>query len=156
MKALSLWQPWASLVIIGAKRIETRSWYTDYRGPLVIHAASKVTNAQLLLHHEEPFKSALAEHGIRRWQDMPLGACIGIVELVDVRQVYGPGAYVVEPRAKPLEPPLEPERSFGLYDAGRFAWVLRKPRALPKPVPRRGRQQLFEVALEELGFEVRT
>lgn len=39
MKALSLWQPWASLVAIGAKTIETRSWSTSYRGPLAIHAA---------------------------------------------------------------------------------------------------------------------
>src|SRR5690348_17556570 len=39
MKALTLTQPWASLVAIGAKRIETRSWSTSYRGPLAIHAA---------------------------------------------------------------------------------------------------------------------
>lgn len=157
MKALSLWQPWASLVILGAKRIETRSWYTSYRGPLVIHAASKVTNAQLLLHHEEPFKSALAEHGIRRWQDLPLGACLGIVELVDVLQMHLPGAMVVEPKATAMhEPPAEPERTFGLYEAGRFAWMLARPRPLEKPVPRRARQRLFDVALEELGFEVRS
>ena len=39
MKALTLTQPWASLVAIGAKRIETRSWSTPYRGLLAIHAA---------------------------------------------------------------------------------------------------------------------
>src|ERR1700689_5364039 len=39
MKALTLTQPWASLVAVGAKRIETRSWRTPYRGPLAIHAA---------------------------------------------------------------------------------------------------------------------
>ena len=39
MKALTLTQPWATLVAIGAKRIETRSWRTSYRGPLAIHAA---------------------------------------------------------------------------------------------------------------------
>lgn len=41
MKALTLWQPWASLVSLGVKSIETRSWSTDYRGPLAIHAARK-------------------------------------------------------------------------------------------------------------------
>jgi activating signal cointegrator 1 len=41
MKALSLWQPWASLVALGIKTIETRSWETKYRGPLAIHAAKK-------------------------------------------------------------------------------------------------------------------
>ena len=38
MKALTLYQPWATLVAIGAKKIETRSWSTPYRGPLAIHA----------------------------------------------------------------------------------------------------------------------
>ncbi len=39
MKALTLTQPWASLVAVGAKRIETRSWETNYRGTIAIHAA---------------------------------------------------------------------------------------------------------------------
>ena len=39
MKALSLTQSWATLVTIGAKKLETRSWPTYYRGPLLIHAA---------------------------------------------------------------------------------------------------------------------
>jgi hypothetical protein len=39
MKVLSLTQPWATLAAIGAKKIETRSWSTAYRGPLAIHAA---------------------------------------------------------------------------------------------------------------------
>lgn len=42
MKALTLHQPWASLVACGVKTIETRSWSTSYRGPLAIHAAVKV------------------------------------------------------------------------------------------------------------------
>src|SRR6202030_2406661 len=41
MKALTLTQPWATLVAIGAKRIETRSWPTLYRGPLAIYAAKR-------------------------------------------------------------------------------------------------------------------
>lgn len=41
MKCISLWQPWATLMAIGAKRIETRSWPTSHRGPLAIHAAKK-------------------------------------------------------------------------------------------------------------------
>lgn len=42
MKVLTLHQPWASLVALGVKSIETRSWPTQYRGPLAIHAAAKV------------------------------------------------------------------------------------------------------------------
>lgn len=40
MKAITLWQPWASLIALGAKTIETRSWQTSYRGPIAIHAAA--------------------------------------------------------------------------------------------------------------------
>lgn len=39
MKALTIWQPWASLLVSGQKKYETRSWATAYRGPIAIHAA---------------------------------------------------------------------------------------------------------------------
>jgi hypothetical protein len=42
MKALTLWQPWATLIANGTKTIETRSWSTSYRGPLAIHAAAAI------------------------------------------------------------------------------------------------------------------
>ena len=41
MRALTLHQPWASLIANGVKTIETRSWSTNYRGPLAIHAGMK-------------------------------------------------------------------------------------------------------------------
>lgn len=41
MKAITLWQPWATLIRAGAKTIETRSWATSHRGPLAIHAARR-------------------------------------------------------------------------------------------------------------------
>ena len=39
IKAVSLLQPWASLIAAGAKKFETRSWSTTYRGPLLICAS---------------------------------------------------------------------------------------------------------------------
>lgn len=39
MKALSVKQPWASLIVSGLKDIENRSWSTNYRGPILIHAS---------------------------------------------------------------------------------------------------------------------
>jgi hypothetical protein len=41
VKVLTLHQPWASLIAVGVKTIETRSWSTQYRGPLAIHAGAK-------------------------------------------------------------------------------------------------------------------
>lgn len=42
MKVITLWEPWASLIAVGAKMIETRSWNTNYRGRIAIHAAKKI------------------------------------------------------------------------------------------------------------------
>ena len=50
MKAITIWQPWASLLACGAKQYETRSWATKYRGPVAIHAVAK-----------EPRESAIRE-----------------------------------------------------------------------------------------------
>ncbi|QBQ72177.1 ASCH domain-containing/PUA-like superfamily protein [Serratia phage Parlo] len=41
MKALSIRQPWAGLIVAGHKDIENRDWYTNYRGTVLIHAAQK-------------------------------------------------------------------------------------------------------------------
>lgn len=46
-RVLTLWQPWASLVASGTKRIETRSWQTPHRGPVIIHAAKRRVDAGL-------------------------------------------------------------------------------------------------------------
>jgi len=41
MKAITVYQPWAQLLAIGAKKYETRGWATQYRGPIAIHAGMK-------------------------------------------------------------------------------------------------------------------
>jgi hypothetical protein len=41
MKAITIIQPWATLIALGEKKFETRSWTTKYRGPLAIHAGMK-------------------------------------------------------------------------------------------------------------------
>lgn len=71
MKALSVRQPWASLIASGAKTVELRTWTTRHRGPLVIVSSSRPRqNPQALV--ECP---AL----------QPLGALVCIVDLVDCR-----------------------------------------------------------------------
>ena len=50
MKAITLWQPWASLIAVGAKTIETRGWATNYRGPLAIHAAKRRAKFEDMKH----------------------------------------------------------------------------------------------------------
>ncbi len=47
LRALSILQPWAWLIVNGHKDIENRTWRMDYRGPLVIHAGKKLSQDQL-------------------------------------------------------------------------------------------------------------
>jgi len=88
MKALSLWQPWATLVAMEEKRIETRCWKTDYRGELAIHATMKRPPKWLgASAHSDPFRDELADvFCVRRDRDdrAALGAgfeaCPGAVQ----------------------------------------------------------------------------
>lgn len=91
MKALTLTQPWASLVGCGVKRIETRSWSTNYRGELAIHAAVGLPAAAKRLCDTPVFANPLgkamgwpAERLSRR---LPLGAIVATCDLVDCLRI---------------------------------------------------------------------
>jgi activating signal cointegrator 1 len=60
MKAITIIQPWATLIALGEKKFETRSWATKHRGPLAIHAGKKIDKE--VCQHEE-IRAALARHG---------------------------------------------------------------------------------------------
>lgn len=88
MKALTLHQPWASLIAIGAKRIETRSWATSYRGPLAIHAAARKPKEGLVGHYHVADYGKFwglwcVDDGYTRDRVLPLGAIVATCELVD-------------------------------------------------------------------------
>jgi pimeloyl-ACP methyl ester carboxylesterase len=84
VKALSLRQPWATLVAIRAKKIETRSWSTAYRGMLAIHAAAKLPkNCRTLAQRSEPFRSVISQAAFPEdWEDrLPGGAVVATARL---------------------------------------------------------------------------
>lgn len=135
MKAISLWQPWASLIAIGAKRIETRSWPTPYRGPIAIHAAKRWTQDEKLQVLRPPFWDVLRHHD----GPLPLGAVVAVGQLVAcdrmtrnwidcTRETWG-----------------DNEIAFGHYEIGRYGWILDEVRALPQPVTCRGMQGLWDL-----------
>src|SRR5690348_15807140 len=88
MKGLPLRQPWAQLMAIGAKTIETRSWATGYRGLVAIHAAQKFTAEMRERIEGEPFRSALAPC-LAEWaaRDFDRGCVVLVGELVDCREI---------------------------------------------------------------------
>lgn len=148
MKAISILQPWASLIAIGAKKIETRSWPTKYRGPLAIHSSKIPWRFNGKDKTERLIGLTLWESGLyHEPQDLPYGAVIATCNLVDVRYMlqgklfrYENGAVIV---GGEIPMPGEPEISFGDYTPGRYAWILEDVRQLPEPIPARGQQGLW-------------
>ncbi len=139
MKAITLWQPWASLVAIGAKGYETRSWATRHRGPLAIHAAKKPiasTLPTLDAITKEMMEYSLNFRGdFRGWAYLPVGCIVATCELGDV--------YPVEEVYHSLHN-LPNESYFGDFSAGRFAWRLDDVQELDTPILVRGAQRLWE------------
>ena len=98
MKALTVRQPWASLIAMGVKRLETRSWSTTYRGPLMIHAGKAWAPGWLAWMHEDDDRLELLDSAggcsdedtngsgyFRPWaKSLPLGAVVAVADLVDV------------------------------------------------------------------------
>lgn len=127
MKAITILQPWASLIACGAKRIETRSWATKYRGPIAIHAGIKPIPRDY--------------YGIRDLLpcvcDFPYGRIIAIAELVDCRPTE---SFVFGGTLRNIS---ENEIIFGDYTSGRYAWILSNVRLI-EPVPAKGMQRLWE------------
>lgn len=137
MKAISLWQPWASAIALSLKRIETRGWKTPHRGELAIHAAKKDDGdayrgwREMLAEDREVF----AEHGYVNWEDLPFGAVVATSMLTDVRTTE---------RLLDANAITEMEYRWGGYGDGRFGWMLAEVKKLDEPAPARGFQQLWE------------
>lgn len=138
MRGLTLWQPWASLVAIGVKNYETRSWKTDFRGLLAIHAAKRRPvymggETEKIMLHE------LNAEGIG-WMELPLGAFVATCQLID--------CFPVEDLWPELRE-LENEQHFGNWGAGRFAWALTDIRRVDPPLKHSGNQGLWYVPMEK-------
>lgn len=84
MKAITVWQPWATLLATGQKHNETRSWKTSYRGEILIHAA-KTDHSGILLHIPMEELKHFQNAGVVN--KLPTGAIIGKVNLVDCFQI---------------------------------------------------------------------
>jgi hypothetical protein len=128
MKALTMTQPWASLVALGAKSIETRSWCTRYRGPLAIHAARAFP-----VWCQDLAAAPTFHYWHKGW--LPLGLVICTVDLVDCVSTEDIVASIDQR-----------ELEFGNYGPGRFAWVFRNPRLIDPPIQARGYLWLWEWA----------
>lgn len=134
MKALTLWQPWATLVALGVKRWETRSWPAGYRGPLLIHAAARRPPDELELGRDaaRALYALLERAGGPAPELLVRGAVVAVCRL---------GA--CEP-ADEVALDLGPdELAAGDYRPGRYAFRLDEVEPLLRPHHARGFQGFF-------------
>lgn len=134
MKAISLHQPWATLVAYGEKQYETRSWKPNHRGLLAIHAAKRLDDVQKAICYEQPFRDAL-QRAVYGPSNMHLGAVLCVVKLVDII-----------PTGQLLDQLSAQELAFGNYGPGRYAWKLELVKRFTNPIPMAGMQSLFDIA----------
>ena len=138
MKAITLWQPWASMIAIGCKVNETRSWKTLHRGPIAIHAAKRFREDEMIFARDvilfhRPIQDAIRTYGMSCLADFPLGAIVAVANIIDViptEDAYGIYGVV--------------DYELGDYTPGRFAWLLEDIKHLP-PIPCRGAQGIWNL-----------
>lgn len=167
MKALTLWQPWATLAGSGIKQIETRSWATSYRGVLAIHAAKVERPEEAAVVALSGFYDALwpllgfstrpMPASIRA--RLPRGAVVAVSRLVDCLPVivandpYEPDTDFCMVRSLDgnrlyhkvgnTVADMTDQLPYGDFSPGRWAWMLTGITQMDEPIPVRGRQGLW-------------
>jgi len=145
VKAISLWQPWATLWLLSnpdEKVFETRHWGTSYRGPLLVHAAKKKDGEVKEFLGASGVIRTLHAHGLEV-SDLAFGAIIGRVDLIGCS------------RMDRMPEPSERERMWGNWEPDRFAWGRGpSPRLFPAPIPYKGEQGFFDVPDSLVGEDL--
>jgi len=143
VKCITLWQPWASLIVMGRKKIETRGWECSYRGRLLIHAAKRMDTA-LAFCHKPPFNKYVS------LANLPYGAIVGEVQLVGMHSISSlrdriPAIKSHHIVGDQLILTDSEEYAFGDYSLGRYGWILENPIRYANPIPYKGQQGMFNV-----------
>lgn len=131
MKALTIHEPWASLIAVGAKRVETRDWPTRYRGPLAIHAGRRWTRGEQDAWDDLGWISL-------RGRRPALGCVVALGQLVACERMTH--KLIAEQAADRISDELV----FGAWEPGRWAWRLEGVVAV-RVVAVRGKQGLWDL-----------
>lgn len=134
MRALTVWQPYASLLVMGLKKFETRGWDTKYRGSLLIHAAKLNDNRRK--DDIDRTVTLLREHGMDSLAEKLVASCslsfgcvVGVVELTSCKPMMDGGSNL--------------ENAVGYFGEGRFGWKCDEPRMFDTPITVVGKQGLW-------------
>jgi hypothetical protein len=123
MKSLSLLEPFASLIKENIKCVETRSWKTNYRGELYIHASLKKVSKK-----DERINELV---NLLKDKEFKYGNIIAKCKLVDC--IYMDESYVNDIVNNKIE------HMCGMYSVGRYAWILEDIEMLKDPIEIKGK-----------------
>ncbi|TWU37490.1 Tetratricopeptide repeat protein [Novipirellula aureliae] len=118
LRGLSIRQPYAWAICANLKTIENRTWTTDRRGTIAIHASTSPQNVNEMIRECE------LELVDRNW--FPYGAIIGLADIVDIAS-YGP------------------EHEDDPFAFGPYCWRMANGRLLKEPLPLKGKLNLFKM-----------
>lgn len=122
IKVLSLTKPCATLIKNGIKTIETRSWKTNYRGKLYIHASST--------RIPKKFKENKDLMSLVNVNELNFGNIICVCDLVDCIEMTDEFIKKIKKNKN--------EHACGLYKKGRYAWILKNTKVLDNPIKAKG------------------
>lgn len=133
MKAITIKQPWASLIAHGIKDIENRNWRTNFRGRVLIHSSAKGDIANFgCLQPNQRLKVLNTPMSRIGFNDLPFGSIIGSVEIVDCVQNY----------------------ASVWADKGVYNWVLSNAVLFSEPIPAKGKLSFWDFdGLKEVTIE---
>jgi activating signal cointegrator 1 len=138
MKVLSMIQPWASLFILGEAKYETRTWRTNYRGPLAIHTSKKIDQA---VCNHKAIQFLLGKHGYTK-ENLPTGVIIGVVHLkncLKVTEDHQTWAILEDGRIV-----SDNDYFIGEFRIGNYAWEVQERELLKSFIPAKGKLGLWE------------
>lgn len=161
LRAMTLWQPWASFMVarrrhlpsmvqLAVKTVETRSWPTSHRGPLLVHSARREPAwVRELFLDSKDLRQLLQEYLCPLYQDqnvvrcydqLPRGAVLGVVQLQSCHRMADMAGDLI------CRDTLE--LMLGNWHPDRFAWVTAHMNRLQRPVACRGGQRLWTIGSE--------
>ncbi len=142
-------QPWAKLIVLGAKAIETKTWTTTYRGPLLIHANS--TNRFAIQLSGNSFVKNLVGHR----NGLYYGHIIGSVHLDNILEI-DMKEYLAEKRHSNLLSSLPPDPAMEMvpvnYTGKLYTWLLSNPQEFKTPVEAKGKIKLWDFDFNDQPF----
>lgn len=141
MKAITIKQPYATLLALGHKQYETRSWATTYRGDFAIHAGKTMDRKAF---EDAEIVELLKAAGYQNMKELPLGAVIATCTLVNCMKVtkndpHQGYAMTEKTRIDGIAYKL------GDFSEGRYAWVFENMQMLTKSISMNGRLSIWDL-----------